>query len=335
LLKAPTGPLHGAVRMLRHRAGVKARPPPIDCSLAVEHRALCDPFCNPDFQSLAERFEVLDTRGQGSTAVVYHARPRAPGSQEAVALKVMRISDEELLLVARAEFELLREITHPNIIRVLDFCTFPQGVVLVMDFFDGQSLKALMHDRRPCGLTEITSRGLFTRLMRAVDHLHENGIIHRDVKADNVLVDAQLMDLRLVDFNTAQRVASGALTMTGTADYMPPEVLFGEAHSEGSDIWACGLCLHLMITGMLPFVRSLCSSHAEFGRVVLRCSRPKLSGRHWEVVSQQCKEVVQSCLAISQEERPRACEVLASEWLCELPAVPWEVPPQSAPTEEQ
>jgi cell division control protein CDC15 len=254
-----------------------------------------------------------------------------------VALKVMRISDEELLLVARAEFDLLRSIEHPNIIRVLDFCTFPQGVVLVMDFFDGQSLKALMHDRRPCGLTETTSRGLFTALMRAVDHLHQNGIIHRDVKADNVLVDAQMIDLRLVDFNTAQRVASGALTMTGTADYMPPEVLFGEAHSEGSDIWACGLCLHLMIVGTLPFVRSLCSSHAEFGRVVLarRCARPKLSGRHWETISKQCREVVHRCLAVSQEERPRACEVLTSDWLCELPAASWEVPFQNHPTEQQ
>lgn len=290
------------------------RPPTIDCSLAVASDAASNPFANADCHRISDRFEVFESLGQGTSAVVYRARQLSSGSE--VALKVLRIRDEELLRIAREEYELLRSVEHPHIVHALDFFTFSQGAVLVLDYFKGSSLEAAVLALPERHLQEHVSQRLFAALLRAVEHLHITmGIIHRDVKAANVLVDAGLTDLKLVDFNTARRMLDGALTMTGTADYLPPEVLLGAAHSPASDVWASGLCLHFMLAGSLPLQRRRFVSHEEFGQAARLHSAVQCSGPEWEPLSAPCKDVVRRCLAPEQVERPTASELLECAWL--------------------
>merc|ERR1712176_1195419 len=117
--------------------------------------------------------------------------------------------------------------------------------------FEGRSLEDTVRKSPKKHLTESQARLLFLKLMNAIAHLHTHNIIHRDVKAENILVSLALDSIRLLDFNTAT-ASAGALTMTGTIDYLPPEVLLGESPSQTSDIWSAGLCLHLMLIGALP-----------------------------------------------------------------------------------
>jgi len=297
----------------RRPGGLKFRPPPIDCSLAAVGAAAVNPFVNSECQSISERFEVLESLGQGTTAVVYRGCERSSGRQ--VALKVLRIQDEELLSTARHEYELLRSVEHPNIIRALDFFTYPRGAVLVLEFFEGRSLEATVAEAPGGHFTEGVACTLFAALLRAVECLHQFGILHRDVKAANVLVSTDLADLRLIDFNTARRVLDGALTMTGTADYLPPEVLLGEPHTAASDVWAAGLCLRLMLAGAPPLERKRFSSHEAFGRAVESQVEGWFDGPHLELASDQCKRVLRRCLTVDPEERPKAAELLESEWL--------------------
>merc|ERR1711920_616925 len=161
------------------------------------------------------------------------------------------MDDEEFFLTARKEYDLLRTIQHSNIIRALDFFVYPMGAVLVLEFFEGRSLEDTVRKSPKKHLTENQARPLFLKLMSAVAHLHAHNIIHRDVKAENILVSPALDSIRLLDFNTATATAAGALTMTGTIDYLPPEVLLGDSPSQTSDIWSAGLCLHLMLIGTL------------------------------------------------------------------------------------
>jgi len=313
--------------MQRRRAAFKVQLPAIDCGLAAEQDAACDPFRSAGCQSIAERFEVFEALGQGSTGVVYRARPRSGDGQ--VALKVLRMDDEEMLRIAQGEYELLRGLEHPHIVRALDFFTYPRGAVLVLDFFQGQSLEATIRAMPAGRLLEATARDLFAALMSALEHLHRHNILHRDVKAANVLVSDDMRDLRLIDFNTARQVLEGgALTMTGTADYLPPEVLLGEPHSEGSDVWAAGLCLRLMLSGSLPLERRLFASHGDFGRAVTS-QAARLGGPQWEHASPECKEVLQRCLTVDPAERPGASQVLACTWLRDVRA-PVPVPVASA-----
>jgi predicted Ser/Thr protein kinase len=288
-----------------------------------------NPFLQSSCKDIADRFQVQVALGQGSTGVVYKARELSNDQQ--VALKVMRMDDEEMLRIARDEYELLRSVEHPHIVRSLDFFTFPLGAVLVLEFFEGESLDKAVAARNMKRLKEHKAQALFKQLIEAVSHLHKHGIIHRDVKAPNILVSSNLTKLKLVDFNTAKRVGEGALTMTGTADYMPPEVLLGESLSEASDVWASGLCLHLMLSGSLPLERRLFGSHADFGRAVLSgateegsASPLKVGARgaiesRWsgDNLSDACKTVLSRCLLVDPRLRPSAQGILASDWLNE------------------
>merc|ERR1719181_114525 len=138
---------------------------------------------------------------------------------------------------------------------------------MVLSYFPGKNLEDAVKCRGR--MSEDTSKYLFNALALAVDHLHQQGIIHRDVKASNILVADDHSDLKLVDFNTAQRtMEGGALTLTGTVDYLPPEALLGESLCEKSDVWAAGLCLHLMLTGTPPVERRLFSSRSRFAEAL-------------------------------------------------------------------
>lgn len=282
----------------------------LDCSKAIT--VPVDPAEGPP-RSL-EEYNLLKSLGQGTTGVVYEATHKESG--QCVALKVMRMHDEELLKTARTEYELLRSIRHPHIIRALDFFTYPRGAVLVLEHFHGSTLETAIQDSPDKRFEERCAQRLFCALVQAVHHLHAQGIIHRDVKAENLLVSADMQDLRLVDFNTARHLVEGALTMTGTADYMPPEVLLGTSLTEGSDVWAMGICLHLMLTGTVPLKRRGFQSHEDFGRSLLgaRADTEGLS------LSASCLEVLQVCLTIDPEKRPGTPALLDYAWLTEAAA---------------
>jgi serine/threonine protein kinase len=267
-------------------------------------------------QGITDNFEVIgDALGQGSTGVVYRARRRSDDKK--VALKVMRMRDEEMLAIAKEEFTILRALKHPNIIQAYDFFTYSLGAVLVLELFhEGLTLEMAVHEAPARRLDECMSRKLFLCMMEAIEYLHGHGIIHRDIKAPNVLVNADLGELKIVDFNTARRVAQGALTMTGTADYLPPEVLLGESLCESSDIWAAGVCLFFMLQGSLPLERRLFSSHHAFGTAHNSTRAEKrFMGEKWAHLPGSCVDTLRRCLEVDHSLRPTAQDVLALDWL--------------------
>lgn len=275
-------------------------------------KGVATPFEIADHQDISRLFEVHEALGQGTTGVVSRATRRTDG--RVVALKMMRMDDEELLSTARQEFELLRSIQHPHIIEAFDFFVYPKGAVMVLSYFAGKTLSdSVLAAPKRC-MPEDVARHLFRQLVLAVDHLHKKGIIHRDVKATNILISEDLLDLKLVDFNTAQRTMDGALTMTGTVDYLPPEVLLGNSLCEKSDVWAVGLCLHLMLTGALPVERRLFSSRTSFVKALCSQEVP-LGDQELQHISVRCKTVLRACLEPTPQQRCAAADVLASEWL--------------------
>jgi serine/threonine protein kinase len=266
-----------------------------------------------DPQGISNQFKVHEALGQGTTAVVFRAERRSDGRE--VALKIMRMHDEELLAIAKQEFQLLSSLQHPHIIQALDFFTYPMGAVMVLSYFPGKTLEDAVASAPKKQLPEGTARSLFKELALAVEYLHRHGIVHRDIKASNMLVKDDFSDSKLVDFNTAQRVLEGgALSETGTVDYWAPEVLHGGCQSERSDIWAMGLCLHLMLLGALPVKRRRFISRSEFAQV-MSGQEVSISGEVWKYFSKPCKSVLRGCLTIDVQSRFTAAEVLASDFL--------------------
>mmetsp|Transcript_162453 Transcript_162453/g.296546 ORF Transcript_162453/g.296546 Transcript_162453/m.296546 type:complete len:524 (+) Transcript_162453:176-1747(+) len=305
---------------LQERRRARVDSPSLLPHLQLDLQAVVDEdnfFFQDQAVCLTERYELLKALGQGTTGVVYAARRKADGRQ--VALKTMRTTDEELVRIAHQEFTLLNSIRHPHIIQALDFFAATDRTVVVLEFFDGHTLDKTVGSASGRRLSERVAYKLFVALMQAIAHLHQIRIVHRDVKAQNVLVARDLKDLRLIDFNTARRLSDGALTMTGTQLYLAPEVLLGESPSEGSDVWSAGLCLHIMLSGRLPqAMYRYKGCFADFAAAVSSKQTP-LTGRRWQHVSKACKATLLRCLEINKCLRPTATTILEDPWVRDGP----------------
>ena len=207
-------------------------------------------------QLIAGRYELRRLLGTGGMGVVYEARDRVV--DESVALKLLRadlsVGDQGLGAVA-AEVRLTRRITHPNVVRTYDVGQAGDARFLVMEYVEGVSLAELLA-RRP-RLPAAAAVILGMQLCRALEVVHARGVLHRDVKPQNILLTAE-GQLKLTDFGVAAlRDAAGAIaaghTTPGTPPYMAPELLFGEPADARTDVFAAGVVLHQALTGRLPF----------------------------------------------------------------------------------
>lgn len=198
------------------------------------------------------RYNIVAEIGRGGMATVYLARD--PRFQRDVAIKVLpRQFTHEPRFLERFEREAqtIAALEHPAIVPVYDFGEFEDTPYLVMRYMAGGSLRPRIADK-PLPLTEISR--IFDRLAPAMDKAHARGVIHRDLKMDNVLFDDDNLPY-LADFGIA-RLAEATQTMTivGTPAYMSPEQVQGDQKLDGrSDVYALGVMLFEMLTGHRPY----------------------------------------------------------------------------------
>lgn len=183
------------------------------------------------------------------------------------------------------------------------------------------------------GLDESIARDLSRALLSAVEYLHGQGIVHRDLGPKNVLVSSSLQDLRVIDFNAAclhdAASACEPLTPTGTLLFCAPEVVLGEPSSAAADVWTAGLCVYLMVSGHLPQGRGRGDEHLSRMALLEAASRREdFNSRHLQQISEACKSLLRSCLSADQVARPSAAALLCSEWLAEPSTYHSEVTPR-------
>jgi serine/threonine-protein kinase len=192
--------------------------------------------------------------GRGSMGVVFRAR-RDGG--EPVALKILppELADDETF---RARFEresrIACSVRHPHIVEVVDAGVEDGQTFLAMTLVDGRSLAERIERDGPLAPAEVVK--LVAEVAAALDVLHDDGLVHRDVKPANVMLDGRGTAM-LTDFGLARAAADTILTqpgrVSGTADYLAPELILGEAPSPSSDLYALGCTAYECLTGMPPF----------------------------------------------------------------------------------
>src|SRR5579883_1538900 len=201
-----------------------------------------------------DRYRILSFLGKGGMGSVYRARDEALGRD--VALKVIRAEKRDPQAEARfaREMEAASKVAHPNVVRVHASGSALGMPYIVTDFVEGETLDALV--RREGRLDARRAATFGAKLGRALAALHAAGIIHRDVKPGNVLVD-ELGEPRLTDFGLAKLEGAGSLTEThqllGTPTYAAPEQLAGQEIDARADVYGLGATVYELVAGGPPF----------------------------------------------------------------------------------
>lgn len=203
---------------------------------------------------LDNRYEILERIGTGGMAIVYKAKCHR--LNRLVAIKILKsdlAQNEEFRRRFNAESQAVAQLSHPNIVSVYDVSRGGDMEYIVMELIDGITLKQYMEKRGQLNWRE--SLHFITQIMRGLSHAHSRGIIHRDIKPQNIMV---LRDgsVKVADFGIAC-LANQGQTLTqealGSVHYISPEQARGDRIDARSDIYSAGVVLYEMLTGRLPF----------------------------------------------------------------------------------
>jgi serine/threonine protein kinase/tetratricopeptide (TPR) repeat protein len=204
---------------------------------------------------LGARYAILEVIGQGGMGAVYKAEDRE--LNRFVALKVIRpelASDPSMLQRFKQEILLASKISNRNVIRIYDLGEADGIKFITMEFIEGKDLRALIREKKK--FTPEEAVDVVQQMCIALDATHSIGVIHRDLKPQNVMQDGSGRIL-VMDFGLARTLQLGGLTQTGalvgTMEYMSPEQALGKDLDQRSDIFAIGLIFYELLTGKTPF----------------------------------------------------------------------------------
>lgn len=202
------------------------------------------------------KYEIHNLVGVGGMAYVYRAYDRV--EDRWVAIKILKeefSNNSEFLRRFRNEAKAITLLSHPNIVEVFDVSFGDRLQYIVMEYIDGISLKQYIDQEGVIRWDEALH--FITQILRALEHAHEKGIIHRDIKPQNVML-LQDGSIKVTDFGIARFSQSETQTMTdkaiGSVHYIAPEQARGDYITDKADIYSTGVMLYEMITGRLPFV---------------------------------------------------------------------------------
>ncbi|MFJ5765215.1 Stk1 family PASTA domain-containing Ser/Thr kinase [Lysinibacillus sp. NPDC093210] len=204
---------------------------------------------------ISDRYKILDLIGGGGMSNVYLAHDMILNRD--VAIKILRYdftNEDELHRRFQREALSVTSLTHPNIVSIYDVGDDGDLHYIVMEYVQGKTLKQYIQEFAP--ISPARSVHIMKQLTSAIANAHENHIIHRDIKPQNILMDAD-GNVKITDFGIAMTLSATSFTQTnsvlGTVHYLSPEQARGGTATNKSDIYALGIVLYELLTGELPF----------------------------------------------------------------------------------
>ncbi|WP_028456164.1 serine/threonine protein kinase [Chitinilyticum litopenaei] len=238
----------------------------------------------------AGRFRIIRKLGQGAQGLVYLAEDQRLGRQ--VAIKVLHSQGNSVLDEART----VSNLQHPHIVALFDAFAEESHPCLVFEYVEGQTLAALLREKG--SLKPVEAVRLLLPILDGLALAHARGLVHRDIKPQNILIDSQQRP-RLMDFGVATPRQTGSASMTGTVGYMAPEILKNLPVDAQADVFAAGMTLYQMLTGKLAS-----EGDSAFAILQRTLSSPFVAPSSLQAdVDDQLDQIVMTALCKSPDER--------------------------------
>ncbi|XP_028104348.1 CBL-interacting serine/threonine-protein kinase 7-like [Camellia sinensis] len=259
------------------------------------------------------KYQLGHLLGRGSFAKVYHARPLCGGA--AVAIKVI---DKAKTVDAAMEPRIVREVAamrrlsnHPNILKIHEVMATKTKIYLVMELATGGDLSTKLRRRGGGALPETTARRYFQQIVSALHFCHRHGVTHRDIKPQNLLIDAagflKISDFGLSALPESQLHREMLQTACGTPAYTSPEVFRRRGYDGAkADAWSCGVILFLFVTGNLPF------DDSNLAAMYQKIRRREFKFPNW--VSKQSKFIIRNLLDPNPNSRMSLETLMGQSW---------------------
>src|SRR5512136_956413 len=251
--------------------------------------------------TFARRFEIIEEIGRGGMGSVYKAYDSK--IREVVALKLLKpeiASDPEVIERFRNEIKLARQVAHRHVCRMYDIGEEWLSIYISMEYVPGEDLKSFI--RRSGHLNEAKAVGLAKQIAEGLAEAHRLGVIHRDLKPQNIMIDRD-GNAKIMDFGIARSLHTRGVTGTGviigTPEYMAPEQAEGRDVDRRVDIYALGAIMFEMVTGRVPF-----EGQTPLSIVLKHRSEPPADPQTINAqISEGLSRIILRCLAKKREDR--------------------------------
>ena len=267
--------------------------------------------------SVFDLYAIHYKLGAGSFGTVYKVsekKTKIPRALKMIRREVVQMQDGKYEFLR--EIEILRQIDHPNIVKLLEFFIDDNFFYLILELIDGIDLYSYIHNRED--FTENQAAVIMKQLFSAVFYLHSKNIVHRDIKPDNIMIlkdgngNFSNLELKLIDFGTCIYLKPGKFLkrQIGTPIFLSPECIKGK-YNQSTDVWACGVTLHILLVGYPPF------NGKEEQELMENIKACKLNVDSTELckVSDMAKDILKLTLTKDRMKRISAEEAIKHGWI--------------------